>query len=579
MAGAAAPLAAEAWGRTQRFDSALWALLSRYRALRSGLAQRPSDTYLDETVYTTLRKRIERLAAITGEPALGQGLRGIEKESLRVRPDGRIAQTPHPTALGASLTHPWITTDFAEAMVELITPPLGTNQEALAFLRELHRYVYDKIGDELLWPASMPCFLEDEESVQIARFGSSNSGRMREVYRRGLSLRYGRAMQAISGVHFNFSPPEAFWPALQEIDDAPGDGRPFRDAALFGLMRNYRRHGWLILYLFGASPAVCHTFFLGRATDLPELLPGTFHRPYATSLRMSDLGYRNRRQAGLRPSMNALDAYLADLDRAVSTLEPAYEAIGLERGGERVQLSTNLLQIENEFYGFIRPKQPVAFGERPITALFERGVAYIEVRALDVNPFEPLGVGGEQVRFLEAFLWFCLLSDSPPMDGDALVCCDADHTRVASEGRRPGLELPSLGRSRPLVEWAREILAEMKPIAELLDRARGLDTYTSALSAQREKIEAPERTPSARMIEEILARQSSFFETALDLSRRHRDALFAGPPLGLEARARLDEAVAKSLVAQAELERTQTDTLDDYIRGYLAGGRDCRRLS
>lgn len=523
-------------------------------------------------MYTTLRKRIERLAAAAGEPAIGQGLRGIEKESLRVRPDGHIAQTPHPPLLGASLTHPWITTDFSEAMVELVTPPLGTNLEALVFLRQLHRYVQEKIGDELLWATSMPCFLEGEESVMIARFGRSNSGRMREVYRRGLSARYGRAMQTISGVHFNFSPPAALWPALQQIDDAPGDQRAFRDAAFFGLMRNYRRHGWLILYLFGASPAVCHTFFFGREPSLPELLPGTFHGPYATSLRMSDLGYRNRRQAGLDPSMDSLDAYLVDLSRAVATPDPTYEAIGLEEDGERIQLSGNVLQIENELYGFIRPKQPVAFGERPIAALRNRGVAYVEVRALDVDPFDPIGVGGEQMRFMETFLWFCLLSDSPLMDDAALTRCDADHTLVAAVGRRPGLELPGLRCLRPLAEWAREVLIEMQPIAELLDRARGLDTYSTALAAQREKVEAPERTPSARLLAEIRERQDSFFETALDLSRRHRQALLAGPQLAADVRARLDEAVAESRVALEELERTQTGTLDDFIRRYLEAG-------
>ncbi|MBW2528974.1 MAG: glutamate--cysteine ligase [Deltaproteobacteria bacterium] len=516
-----------------------------------------------------LHRRLSALASGTGPSALDGANRGLERESLRVTPKGHLAQTDHPDGLGRALTHPWITTDFGEAMLELVTPPFQTGDETLSFARDLHRFVYDEIGEELLWAASMPCFLHGPECVRIAQYGSSLSARMREVYRRGLCHRYGRAMQTIAGVHFNFSPPDAFWPVLRDIDGAAGEGRALRDETFFGLLRNYRRYGWLVLYLFGASPAVCHTYFEGRPTTLPELLPGTFHGPHATTLRMSDIGYRNHRQAGLAPSMSSLDAYVEDLERAMRTPEPDYERFGVKVDDTWQQLSANILQIENEFYGFVRPKRVVRFGERPNHALRARGVAYVEVRALDVDAFEPLGVGQEQMRFMEAFLWFCLLQDSPPLGAAGLERCDAAHRLVAGRGREPGLVIPYGADTRRLDEWAREILAEMEPICDLLDRGTDAATFRDALRCQEKKVADSDCTPSARIVAEIKARGTSFFELALELSNRHRAELLAGPPLTEERRAELLLAREESIVAQQELEAAQTGTLADYIRDYL----------
>lgn len=164
--------------------------------------------------------------------------RGIEKESLRVRPDGTLATTPHPAPLGSALTHPLVTTDFSESQLELITG-VQTNAEAcIEELTQIHQAVYRAIGDELLWSASMPCRLPDEASIPIGLYGTSNVGRAKSVYRTGLSHRYGKRMQMISGIHYNFSMPDK-----RTNDD------------YFGLIRNFRRNSWLITYLFGASPA------------------------------------------------------------------------------------------------------------------------------------------------------------------------------------------------------------------------------------------------------------------------------------------------------------------------------------
>jgi glutamate--cysteine ligase len=141
-------------------------------------------------------------------------VRGYEKECLRVDVGGHIAHTPHPKALGSKLTHPWITTDYSEALLEFITPPSDDPSDPLHTLRDIHRFVAPRIGDETMWASSMPCVLGEDGDIPLADYGSSNKARFKHVYREGLGLRYGRTMQTIAGVHYNWSLPQAFWEAL-----------------------------------------------------------------------------------------------------------------------------------------------------------------------------------------------------------------------------------------------------------------------------------------------------------------------------------------------------------------------------
>ncbi|MGD8978191.1 MAG: glutamate--cysteine ligase [Gammaproteobacteria bacterium] len=520
-------------------------------------------------MFSVLHQRIDRILATADAGVLRRGLRGVEKESLRVGQDGRISRLPHPQALGSALTHPWVTTDFSEALPELVTPPFQDNWETLSFLCDLHQFVIRNIGDEMLWATSMPCAVEDEESVPIATFGRSNAGRMKEVYRRGLSYRYGRVMQAIAGVHFNYSVPDALWPVLERIYGHDGESRQLRDRLYFDLLRNYRRLGWLILYLFGASPAVCKSFFLGRESGLPDLDPITAYGPYATTLRMSGVGYRNSNQAGICLSMNALDEYLAGLDRAIHTPFAAYEHIGTQVDGEWRQLSTSMLQIENEYYGFIRPKQVARSGERPAGALRRRGVSYVEVRALDVSPFDPAGINQNEMRFLEAFLLMCMLMDSPPMSGEEAARCDRNHVEVAQHGRDPDLGLDGGGRSRGVSEWGLGIVDAMVPICELLD-ADGDGSYAAALELQREKIIDPRRTPSARILEDMRSSGESFFDFATRLSRDHREYFLQLPELKGERADQFDGEALASLDRQRYIEAADDISFEAFLARYFA---------
>jgi glutamate--cysteine ligase len=494
----------------------------------------------------------ERLKALPRE-VLQTLKRGIEKESLRIRPDGMLATTPHPGALGSALKHPRITTDFSESQPELITGVHTSAEACLKELTEIHQVVYRAIGDELLWCSSMPCRLPAEEAIPIGRFGTSNIGRMKTVYRIGLSHRYGRRMQTISGIHYNFSLPDA-----RSNDD------------YFALIRNFRRHSWLLLYLFGASPAVCSTFVSGRPHELQRLSDDTLYLPYATSLRMGRLGYVSDAQSSLAVSYNDLQSYGASLEEAMTKPYPAYEAIGVRDGENYRQLATSLLQMENEFYGTIRPKRVIRPGERPLHALRDRGVEYVEVRLMDLDPFVPIGITAATVRFLDIFLLHCLLCDSPPDTPEELAEIGENKLRVASRGREPGLRLIRDGEEAPFVEWAGEVLADCGPIADALDRANGGRVHRDALAAAMKALGEPESVPSARVLQAMKRDYgNSYVKFVLAQSKAHRDTIMK-LPFPPDVAERFEHLAKESIEEQKRIEASDTISFEAFRQLYLA---------
>jgi glutamate--cysteine ligase len=496
-----------------------------------------------------------------------RGLRGVEKESLRVDANGRLSHRPHPRALGAALTHPNLTTDYSESLPEFVTSPQHSNWETLQLLCDLHVFAHQRLDGELLWPGSMPCVLNADHEIPIAYYGTSNSGLLKTIYRRGLGYRYGRAMQAIAGVHFNYSPPAALWPAYREREGRLEKLADFRSAELMGLVRNYRRHAWLLSYLFGASPALCKSFKPDGHELLTELDRATWHAPFATSLRMSDLGYRNKTQGRLAVSANSLAEYVAALAAAVTTVEPRYEEIGVVVDGEWRQLNANILQIENEYYSSIRPKPSKSSHHRPLGALRLSGVEYVEVRTLDLNLTDPVGINQSQLRFVEALLLYCLFAESPPIDAAEQSEIDRRDLVVAREGRRPGLDLPVAGGARPLADRGLEIAESVAEFAELLD-AEG-EGYVAAVEHARAALREPERTPSAAMLRDLKAERATFFEYALGLARSHRD-YFLGLGLGAEQERRLADLAAESLSEADALERAPAPPFEAFLRSYFA---------
>lgn len=516
-----------------------------------------------------MKRLHKRLSALAPEVLRGI-LRGIEKESLRVRPDGMLADTPHPAGLGSALTHPCITTDFSESQLELITGVHADVDTCLEELTEIHQVVYRHVGDEMLWGASMPCRLPADDNIPLGQYGSSNIGRAKTVYRQGLSHRYGRRMQTISGIHYNFSLPEAAWPMLQQADERGGSAQTYQNDAYFALIRNFRRHSWLLLYLLGASPAVCSTFVAGRAHQLRELKSGTLYLPGSTSLRMGPLGYQSEAQASLAVSYNCLESYARSLSSALTEPYPQYAAIGIRDGEDYLQLSTTLLQIENEFYGTIRPKRPIRPGERPLHALRERGVEYVEVRCVDLDPFCPIGITAATIRFLDVFLLYCLLSDSAPDTPEEIAAMSHNQHRVAERGRDPNLRLARRGEELTPAEWGRELIREFEPIATALDGVHRGSAYHDALSAAGSALADPASTPSARILREIEQTfDESYFQFALAQSLRHRSALLE-LPLAAATQARYARLAAESLAAQRQIEARDTVPFEVFRQQYLS---------
>jgi glutamate--cysteine ligase len=513
-----------------------------------------------------------RLAALASGPhagALRQGLRGIEKESLRVTPLGKLAMTPHPRSFGSALTHPLITTDYSEALVELITPAETNAAITLERLDALHRFAYAHMGDELLWNDSMPNSLPPEDEIPLGYYGTSNIGKLKHVYRRGLALRYGRTMQCIAGIHYNYSLNEDVWRAWQALDPTSTlSAKDFQSERYFAQIRNFRRTNWLLMYLFGASPALNGRFVVGKAHHLETFDADTFYLPHATSLRMSDLGYTNNpAQAELLPSYDNLYAYLDVLAKAVSKPYAPYEAIGTQRDGEWVQINTNVLQIENEFYSTIRPKRVTYSGERPLHALCERGVQYIEVRCLDIDPFEPTGISLETARFLDAYLLYCALEDSPLLPREASLEANGNFSAVAREGRKPGLTLQRDGANVPMQQWAEELFDAIERVAKTLDALGGNDDHMRALTALRPRIADASLTPSARVLQIMRDKHQSFDEFALEWSTRHAES-FRARPLSTDEERKMEELAAKSLVEQVEVESRDTESFDAFVAAY-----------
>ena len=500
----------------------------------------------------------ERLASLSPQTLRGMR-RGVEKESLRALPTGGLALTPHPAALGSALTHPHITTDFSESQVELITGVHADAEACLDELTRIHQFTYRTLanaGEEMLWVSSMPCGLPSDETIPLGRYGTSNVGRAKSVYRMGLGHRYGRRMQTISGIHYNWSLPGV------------------TSEQYFALIRNFRRQAFLLLYLFGASPALCSTFVAGRPHELQPLGEGSMHMPHGTSLRMGRLGYQSDAQSSLAVSYNSLDGYGASLQDALTRPYPAYRTLGVRSpGGEYNQLATSLLQIENEFYGTIRPKRTIYQGERPLHALRERGVEYIEVRCMDLDPFEPVGINAQTMRFIDVFLLHCLLSDSPPDTPLEITEMAQNQHLAAARGREPGLLLQRGGQDVALADWASEILEQCGPIADALDAAHGGTLHTQAVAAAMAGVRDPASLPSARVLAGMARdHRDSFVGFTRAQSQATRELLLA-QPLEEAQRAAFEAASTLSVEEQKRIELADTMPFEVYREQYVSPAR------
>ena len=507
------------------------------------------------------------------QSTLAQIGRGVEREALRVLKEGKLSEHPHYQTLGSALTHPYITTDYSETLLEFITPVSQSIEQTVSQLEDIQRFTFKNIDGELLWPFSMPCFVSDEDKIPLAQYGSSNVGKMKTTYRQGLKNRYGSMMQVIAGIHFNFSFSLDFWRALHEIDESEQAMNRYISERYFALIRNYKRYCWLIPYLFGSSSVICRSFLQDKEAKLPFKTSdnGYLYLEYATSLRMSDLGYTNSAQSALSICYNDIHSYIDGVKNAISLSSDEFNEIGVKVNGEYRQLNANVLQIENELYAPIRPKRVAMSGEKPSEALERGGVEYIEVRALDVNPFAATGISEQQIYFLDVFLTFCALSESPNLTAELQHHYEENMNDVVVKGRQPGLTLIDKGEQRSLVDWGKDIFQQLMDVAHCLDAAYDTNKYSKVVANEAAKISDPSLTPSAKILHHVVEQGESLTKLALDMADSYRDELLSNNREFKEfSEQSLQQSVKQSILDQIAIEEADELSFDDFLSEYFS---------
>ena len=493
--------------------------------------------------------------------------RGIEKESLRVSGKGEISKLKHPSELGSALTNPYITTDFSESLLELITPTFNSAKECLNFLEELHVFVYNNINKELLWPLSMPCPIAPDEEIPIGNYGNSNQGMMKTIYRRGLANRYGSRMQAIAGIHYNFSFSDKFLDILAA--QSGKDIQSYKNETYLGVARNFKRLGWVYLLLFGSSPAVCNSFVAGKQHDLKELASGGFYKPSSTSLRMGDLGYISKAQDDLHISYNNIEEYCSDLKSALLKTYKPYEDIGEFIEQQRVQLNTSLIQIENEYYSTIRPKRICPSGERPINILISEGIDYLELRCVDLNPYSPIGINEDQINFLDTLLIYCFVTESPEIDLEESSRIQRNHEKVVNEGRNEEALIETDEGLIPLKDAANELLLELEKVAEFMDKEVIKDknvSWLKSISDQKDNLIDLNGTLSGLVMNDLENNDLSFRDLGNKMSNLHQEEM-TSKKSNLEKL--FIDASKKSIEDTKKIESTEQKDFEDYLNEFL----------
>ncbi|WP_133013066.1 glutamate--cysteine ligase [Marinomonas flavescens] len=527
---------------------------------------------------TTLNDALNALATHCQQSDSSAALtfhRGVEREALRVdRSQGRISHKPHPAVLGAALTHPSITTDYSESLMEFITKVHPSVEGVINELDEIHHVVNHELAkqDECLWPASMPCYLESNEEVPIAYFGESNTGKLKYVYREGLSNRYGRIMQCIAGMHYNFSFDAAFWQFLAThkgqtvLTDM--QKQTFQSDNYFALIRNFRRNSWVLSLLFGASPAIDESFLKIKPNSLSSLEKNTWVGDKATSLRMSDLGYQNKAQADLFVCYNEVDTYIQTVKNALKTPYPRYQEIGVKVDGKYRQLNSNLLQIENEYYSDVRPKRVTQPGEHPSAALQDRGVEYIEVRIMDLDPESSIGMKASTLYFIDVFLLYCMLSDDTLLDSDECHQLRVAQQEVASHGRELDASFDFGQGPIRLRDKAENLLSELKIVAQFLVNQTGNSAYLDAINEQENKLSDESLLPSAQLLAKC--QQAQGFQPAMLSIANKQQAAWLASPLSEKTLTMFAAMAEKSIAEQKHIEDSDEVDFDTFLAAYQA---------
>lgn len=478
---------------------------------------------------------------------------GLEREGLRIDAKGFLSKKDHPVSLGSSLMHPLIKTDFAEAQVEYATNAHKKIEDTIEELTELHSFTLKKIKEESLWPFSMPCPLPTEDKIPVGKYGTSKEGRKKTIYRKGLSHRYGKNMQTISGVHYNLSFDKCLLETVSEIRYKKRLDRDTQSEIYLDTIRNFNRLSPVLLYLFGASSLFDETF-LKKKDGLGKIGKKTWNAGYATTLRLSSIGYTSKVQAKVPISVNSLKEYSGTMCAAVSKPYEGYKKYSTKK---EEQLNDHYLQIENEYYSLVRPKQVPRGEERVIDALTERGIEYLEVRLLDVDPFSPIGVAENELRFVHLFLLYCLLADSPKSDKKEIAVWRKNQEKVTWLGRNPKTQMTVFGEKWSVPDLVYQVLVELQEYSDLLDQNDAENgKFTKAWEEQWEKWNDPSLLLSSQSEIDLKINKMSFHEFGFNLSKSHAEYL-RNLPLTKEKMAYYERLAEQSILDQKSVELSE----------------------
>ena len=486
---------------------------------------------------------------------------GLEKESLRML-NSCLSKQSHQKAIGSSLCNRFITTDFSESQLELVTPAFKHKESLIDFLENLHHFVTMNINMEFLWPFSMPPFFASDAEIPIAKYGSSNIARFKELYREGLSNRYGRRMQAISGIHLNYSFSESIWKIPLFFENKSNFKIPRSDGYMKTL-RNMMRLNWLVIYLFGASPIISRDQS-HQDDEFLTLDEYTSYLPYATSLRMSDLGYQNSLRNTVNVSTDSLNQYLSDIREATTSESKEFSIFEKK---QFAQINPNFLQIDDEYYSTVRPKSNKNKYMRTTSNLKKFGIDYLELRSIDLNPYSSIGITQDAIMFIDILFIYCLFQPDIPIDSEEQMKIYKTESLVSKKGRMKNLFLYKNNEKILLSSWANEIFEEMMPIAEILDGPE-LE-YSEYLKNLCLRINEPETTPSASITNELIEKNMSFLDLAKDIGEKNRQSFLAKDKIKNSNWDEFERESLDSLDRQYKLEKTETSSLNDYLNKYF----------
>ncbi|BGI51505.1 MAG: glutamate--cysteine ligase [Buchnera aphidicola (Ceratovacuna japonica)] len=427
--------------------------------------------------------------------------RGIERESIRIDKNGNFSKKMHPKSLGEPLTHKWITTDFSENLIELITPKIKNVNELITFLKDIYTYTIKNLDSEMLWPLSIPPYYpKNENIIKIAKYGNSYEGRKKELYRIGLKNRYGTYKNIISGIHYNFSLSIEFW---KKYNKKKKINKNIISKGYMHIIRNYYRFGHLISYIFGSSPYISKKINIKKSIYKKKYYlkenKDILYSKWSTSLRNSNIINNNNIKKKINIKFNSLSEYIKKVKKALNTKDKEFKKIKNTKKDKKKQINNNIIQLENELYIQIRPKQNTKKDETQLNALEKRGIKYIEIRSLDVNPFSYIGIKKYQILFLDLFLIWCTLTKSPYIKKKEMKKININWENICIKGKKPGQKVYIYKRKEIFIKNGLKILKEIKKIAKILDSNTKLKEYEKSCKKIKKILKNRELTYSSRI--------------------------------------------------------------------------------